>query len=200
MVDHILYVDPNEPVCEDSIKMVQGFANVHVVNVKAVSRSEIPECVTFLPTLIDIRGKGRHFPGSKCTQYLKHMFKPKSTDLKFMDPNKPVSQMLRLDIEDVEKQTPIDVVDQQSTDLFNIPNYGSDFKKAMARSDAHIAKMENKLKYQPQKPPEPISERDVYKDQNLMSRVDSEVNNIRARAQNPAVPMGGGGQIVQEIP
>lgn len=181
--DHILYVDPSQPQCENSIKLVQSVPTVLIVDItnpEMLAKYPLPSNIEYMPTILKLGDDPFFQSASMCEQYLKRRYRPKVMgQLKFLDSRNPVSGMLRLDPNNIENQQPIETVDQQGLDsVYTVfPNFGEeqDFDKALKKSNAFIDQIELRVKTHPLQLPKQINEKDDFQDPSLNHRVNSEL-------------------------
>lgn len=72
-ITHLLYIDSREPVCEDAFKLGRPIPQIHVMDVSRIDSSKVPECVTYLPAIVNTNGEGTCYKGSRCEQYIKQL-------------------------------------------------------------------------------------------------------------------------------
>jgi hypothetical protein len=187
-ITHLLYVDSKEAVCENAWKMCRGLPMVHVVDVREAPDDAIPDCVTFLPAIVDVRGKGRCYRGSKCDQYVKHLLKPKTSGgQRYIDPFKPVGNMLRIDYDKIENQEPIlDTDTHQLEGAYDVwPEFDANPARAKAQSDAYLKRLKAKLDRNPVKMDPPIEDKNDKEDQSRLSKADADVRRRKQESNQP---------------
>ncbi len=202
-ITHLLYYDSREPVCENSYKMCQGAPIVHMIDVMSVPENSVPECVTYLPAIIDVQG-AKCYRGSRCEQYIKRMMAPKKrNNERFIDFISPTSDlampMTNFDKEDMAKQLPILESEMGGLDAVysKWPTFSSDPKKAKNQSDMFLKRLKQRIDQSNIKVDPPVDDAD----ENAQSQAarDARIQaDIRKREQESRMPVRNGSDVVFE--
>lgn len=201
-ITHLLYYDSREPVCENSYKMCQGAPMVHMIDVSKVSEDSVPQCVTYLPAIIDVVGANCQ-RGSRCEQYIKRMMAPKKklTDrfVNFIGSSEMTMPVMSFDQKDMSKQQPILQEDMGGLDTVykNWPTFSSNPVKAKAQSDAFLKRLKQKIDQRNIKLDPPIEDTDENAQTRAtnQARIDAE---IAKRKHEANMPVRNGGDVVFE--
>lgn len=202
-ITHILYFDSREPVCENSQKMCQGSPRVHMIDVMRVPENSVPECVTHLPAIIDVKGS-KCYRGSKCEQYIKRMMTPKKpTDQKFINFVSQTSEfampMTNFNKEDMTKQIPI--LENEIGGIEGVyekwPTFSSDPAKAKRQSDMFLKRLKQRIDQGNIKLDPPIDDKVSNKQEEARARAITQAE-IAKREREANMPIRNRGNVVFE--
>lgn len=160
-ITHLLYVDTREKVCEDALKLGRAIPFIHVMDVSTMDSSRVPECVTYLPSIVDTQGQGACYQGSRCEQYIKQIItqsnKHNKSGQKFVDTSFIDYQAFKINPNKGMNEEHI-----QTSDAFGLgvyptwPKLSSDPVKAKQQSDFYLQKLEAEMKRRNIKAEKPI--------------------------------------------
>ena len=199
-ITHVLYIDPREEVCEDSYKLCIGLPMVHIVDVNNVTSDQVPECVTFLPAIVDVRGQGGCYRGSKCEQYITRKLIPrKQTAQRFIDMGSP--SLFRLDVDDITKQEPM--LESEIGSLEGAydkwPKFSSDPVKAKSQSDSMLRKLKQRIDRLNIKVDEPVADMDGNTSA-TNTKIQAELRRREKEAQAGSNRRGPAPTFIQQLP
>ena len=138
-------------MCEDAFKLGRAIPFIHIMDVNRMDPSKVPECVTYLPSIVNTQGQGACYQGSRCEQYMKQLIsesnKNNKSGQKFVDTSFIDFHAFKINPSKGMNQEHI-----QTSDAFGLsvyptwPKLSSDPVKAKQQSDFYLQKLESEMK------------------------------------------------------